>query len=210
MSTQHRREFFKFVGSAAAAASTVSATSVLAHKPARRSSLHHALHHAHGSEHAAAAPVVQTGAPIRRVAFHNLHTGEKVDAVYWEKGAYVPDALSEVNHVLRDFRNGQVHAIDPGLLNLLDTLSARVGTRGPFHVISGYRSPQTNAMLRRNSPGVARDSLHMRGTAIDIRLEDVDLARLHQAALSLRGGGVGYYPASDFVHVDVGPVRHWG
>jgi uncharacterized protein YcbK (DUF882 family) len=205
MSTQHRRDFFRFVGSAAVAASTVSATSVLAHKPAHPPGLH-SLH----TGGRAAAQVVRSGAPIRRVAFHNLHTGEAVNAVYWEKGAYVPDALSQVNHVLRDFRNGQVHAIDPHLLDLLDSLSARVETRGPFHVISGYRSPQTNAMLRRNSPGVAHDSLHMKGAAIDIRLADVDLARLHSAALSLRGGGVGYYPASDFVHVDVGPVRHWG
>ena len=112
--------------------------------------------------------------------------------------------------MLRDFRNGQTHAIDPRLLDLLDALSARVETRSPFHVISGFRSPQTNAMLRRRSSGVAHDSLHMKGLAIDIRLADVDLPRLHKAALSLQGGGVGYYPSSDFVHVDVGPVRRWG
>ena len=201
MTTQHRRDFFRLVGSAALAASTASATSALAGAPHRRAPAH--VHHA-------AAQAAHAGAPIRRVAFHNLHTGESVNEVYWENGAYVPGALSQVNHVLRDFRTGQAHTIDPGLLNLLDALSARVGTRGPFHVISGYRSPQTNAMLRRVSPGVAHDSLHMKGLAIDIRLADVDLPRLHQAALSLRGGGVGYYPASDFVHVDVGPVRHWG
>jgi uncharacterized protein YcbK (DUF882 family) len=205
MSTQHRRDFFKFLGSAAVAASTLSATSALANIPARRPGLR-SLHS--GVE--AAGLSAQAGAPIRRVAFHNLHTGEAVNAVYWEKGAYVPDALSEVNHVLRDFRNGQVHPIDPRLLDLLDTLSARVETRSPFHVISGYRSPQTNAMLRRRSSGVAHNSLHMKGLAIDIRLADVDLPRLHEAALSLSGGGVGYYPASDFVHVDVGPVRRWG
>jgi uncharacterized protein YcbK (DUF882 family) len=146
----------------------------------------------------------------RSVAFHNLHTGESLNTVYWEQGAYVRDALSEVNHVLRDFRTGDVHPIDPGLLDLLDSLSARLETRSPFHVISGYRSPQTNAMLHEHSNGVASKSLHMKGLAIDIRLADVDLARLHQAALDLRGGGVGYYPSSDFVHVDVGPVRHWG
>ena len=146
----------------------------------------------------------------RSVAFHNLHTGESLNTVHWEQGAYVRDALSEVNHVLRDFRTGDVHPIDPGLLDLLDSLSARLETRSPFHVISGYRSPKTNAMLHERSNGVASKSLHMKGLAIDIRLADVDLARLHQAALDLRGGGVGYYPSSDFVHVDVGPVRRWG
>ena len=146
----------------------------------------------------------------RSLAFHNLHTGESLNAVYWEKGGYVPDALSAVNHVLRDFRNGAVHTIDPRLLDLLRTLSARVETRGPFQVISGYRSPATNAILHAHSDGVAKSSLHMQGLAVDIRLGDVDLDRLHGAALALNGGGVGYYPSSDFVHVDVGRVRRWG
>lgn len=164
---------------------------------------------------ASAAPALAFSAaladtPARRVAFHNLHTGESLNAVYWEQGRYVPGALSEVNHVLRDYRSGDVHPIDPRLLDLLDTLSAQVETRGPFHVISGYRSPRTNAMLHARSHGVAIKSLHMKGLAIDIRLPDVDLAHLHRAALGLRGGGVGYYPGEDFVHVDVGPVRQWG
>jgi uncharacterized protein YcbK (DUF882 family) len=146
----------------------------------------------------------------RSLAFHNLHTGESLRAVYWEAGAYVQDALSAVNHVLRDFRTGDVHAIDPRLLDLLDRLSSLVETRGPFQVISGYRSPVTNALLRDHSDGVAKSSLHMQGLAIDIRLTDVDLDRLHRGALGLAAGGVGYYPSSDFVHVDVGRVRHWG
>lgn len=153
---------------------------------------------------------VRAAASSRRVAFHNLHTGETLDVVYWDQGAYVPDALTAVNHVLRDFRNNETHMIEPRLLDLLDTLSGRLGARGPFHVISGYRSPATNAMLHEHGGGVASNSLHMQGLAIDVRLGDVDLDRLHQAALSLGGGGVGYYPASDFVHVDVGRVRHWG
>jgi uncharacterized protein YcbK (DUF882 family) len=157
-----------------------------------------------------AASAGLVNAPARRVAFHNLHTGEALDAVYWEQGAYVRDALSEVNHVLRDFRTGDVHPIDPGLLDLLDALSIQVETRGPFHVISGYRSPRTNAMLHEHSSGVASGSLHMKGLAIDIRLADVELAHLHRAALELGRGGVGYYPSSDFIHVDVGPVRRWG
>jgi uncharacterized protein YcbK (DUF882 family) len=159
---------------------------------------------------ALAASKALADAPPRRVALHNLHTGESLSAVYWERGAYVGEALAAVDHVLRDFRTGDSHPMAPQLLDLLGALSARVGTRGPFHVISGYRSPKTHALLHERSHGVASKSLHMKGLAIDIRLEDVDLPRLHQAALSLRGGGVGFYPASDFVHVDVGPVRCWG
>ena len=208
MVSERRRDFIKLAGSAAIAAATFSATSALANIPARPPGL---LGLPPGETGAGlASRLAAASAPVRRVAFHNLHTGEAVNAVYWEGGAYVPDALSEVNHVLRDFRNGEVHPIDPRLLDLLDALATRVDTSSPFHVISGYRSPQTNAMLRRRSSGVAHDSLHMKGLAIDIRLADVDLARLHQAALSLGGGGVGYYPASDFVHVDVGRVRRWG
>jgi uncharacterized protein YcbK (DUF882 family) len=145
----------------------------------------------------------------RVVALHNLHTGESLNALYWENGAYVPDALAAVNHVLRDFRTGDVHEIDPRLIDLLRTISARVETRRPFQIISGYRSPLTNAMLHERSHGVASGSLHMSGLAADIRLPDVDLDRLHGAALGLGGGGVGYYPTSDFVHVDVGRVRRW-
>jgi uncharacterized protein YcbK (DUF882 family) len=154
-------------------------------------------------------PALADTAP-RTVAFHNLHTGESLEATYWDRGTYVPDALSAVNHVLRDFRTGDVHDIDPRLLDLLTRLSSRVEARAPFQVISGYRSPATNAMLRANSDGVAKGSLHMQGLAIDIRLADVALDRLHGAALELGAGGVGYYPVSDFVHVDVGRVRHWG
>jgi uncharacterized protein YcbK (DUF882 family) len=146
----------------------------------------------------------------RTVALHNPHTGEALNAVYWDNGAYVPAALAAVNHVLRDYRNGEVHTIEPRLIDLLTTLAGRVEGVGPFEVISGYRSPATNAMLHAHSDGVAKGSLHMQGLAIDIRLPGVGLDRLHRAALSLAGGGVGYYPVSDFVHVDVGRVRQWG
>ena len=157
------------------------------------------------------AQVIQTQ-PQRRVAFHNLHTDEKLDAVYWERGEYVPDALQAINKVLRDFRTGDVHPMDPKLMDLLATLHATVDAKQPFQVISGYRSPKTNAMLHEASEhsGVANKSLHMKGMATDIRLPDVALSHLHNAALALSGGGVGYYPKSDFVHVDVGRVRHWG
>jgi uncharacterized protein YcbK (DUF882 family) len=149
-------------------------------------------------------------AAVRQVAVHNLHTGESLETIYFDNGAYVPDALAAMNHVLRDFRTGDVHFMDPRVFDLLHTLSTTVESRSPFQIISGYRSPHTNEMLREASSGVASNSYHMRGMAIDVRLPDVQLAYLHKAALALQRGGVGYYPSSDFIHVDVGPVRHWG
>ncbi len=145
----------------------------------------------------------------RALSFDNLHTGEKLTIDYWMNGAYVSDALGTINHLLRDYRNNQVHAIEPKLLDLLSVLRKAVGSNAPVQVISGYRSPATNAIMHAESHGVAAKSLHMQGMAIDIRLADCALDRLHAAARSLRLGGVGYYPASDFVHVDVGRVRYW-
>jgi uncharacterized protein YcbK (DUF882 family) len=147
--------------------------------------------------------------PTRRLAFNNLHTGETLDVAYFEDGAYVSDALAQVNHVLRDYRTGDVHVIEPRLLDLLTALSASLETTTSFGVISGYRSPQTNAMLHQESSQVASGSLHMQGQAIDIRIPGVDSATIRDAALRLAIGGVGYYPTSDFVHVDVGRVRRW-
>jgi uncharacterized protein YcbK (DUF882 family) len=158
---------------------------------------------------AVAQPLARTCNAPRKVAFHNLHTGEKLDAVYFEQGRYRPEVLSAVNQVLRDYRTGDVHMIDPRLLDLLDSLSKRTSSRDPFQVICGYRSPKTNAMLHAGSEQVAAHSLHLQGKAIDIRLDDQALPHLHAAALQLGAGGVGYYPASNFVHVDVGPVRRW-
>jgi uncharacterized protein YcbK (DUF882 family) len=145
----------------------------------------------------------------RALAFLHTHTGERLAVDYFEAGAYVPDALAAVDHFLRDFRTGDVHPIDPSLLDLLHSLTDLTGTGRPFQVISGYRSPATNEMLRHRSEGVAAGSLHMQGRAIDIRLADVPLDALRRAALAVRRGGVGYYPASDFVHVDTGRVRTW-
>jgi uncharacterized protein YcbK (DUF882 family) len=147
--------------------------------------------------------------PERKLSFYHLHTGEKLSAVYWADGAYQQDSLADIYHVLRDFRSGDVSPIDIGLLDLLHSLSMRLDTTAEFQVVSGYRSPTTNAMLAKNSSGVARHSLHMDGLAIDIRLPGRDLAKVHRAALALKGGGVGYYPVSDFVHMDVGRVRQW-
>ncbi len=145
----------------------------------------------------------------RALDFAHTHTGEHLTVEYFSGGTYLPDALLTVSHFLRDFRTGDVHTIDAGLLDLLHSLTQLTGTSTPFQVISGYRSPTTNNMLRQHSEGVAAGSLHMQGQAIDIRLADIPLAKLRTAALQIERGGVGYYPASDFVHVDTGRVRRW-
>lgn len=162
---------------------------------------------------AVSAPALAHSLPAaseRRLSFYNLHTGERLSTVYWARGRYVPEALGRIDRILRDFRTGEVKPIDRRLLDLLYALARRLEAERPFHVISGYRSPKTNAMLVSQSDGgVAKRSYHMRGMAIDVRLPERDLARLRRAAVALRRGGVGYYPRSDFVHVDVGPVRYW-
>lgn len=145
----------------------------------------------------------------RALAFYNLHTGEDLKTVYWSEGQYHPEALTQINHILRDHRSGEVAAIDARLLDLLHELAEAMGSSAHFHVISGYRSPHTNAVMREHSTGIARNSMHTQGKAIDIRLPGHSLSSLHQTAVSLRGGGVGYYPKSDFVHVDTGRVRYW-
>jgi len=145
----------------------------------------------------------------RALSFVHTHTGEKLNVEYAEGSRYLPDALATVNQFLRDFRTGDVHAIDQHLLDLLHGLTRLTASRRPFQVISGYRSPKTNALLRSRSEGVAGRSLHMLGQAIDIRLADVPLPKLRAAALAAGRGGVGYYPSSNFVHVDTGRVRQW-
>jgi uncharacterized protein YcbK (DUF882 family) len=145
----------------------------------------------------------------RTVSLVNLHTGEKLKTTYWANGRYVQEALAAIDHNLRDFRTGDSHPIDPRLIDLLHDLRIRLLSKAPFEVISGYRSPATNAQLASAGGGVARKSYHLRGMAIDIRLPDRDLRQIRKAALELRRGGVGFYPKPDFVHVDVGPVRSW-
>ena len=145
----------------------------------------------------------------RELSFLNLHTGERLKAEYWVNGRYNHDALSSINWFLRDYRNNATHMIDPKLLDLIHVLHDKVRSAEPFHVISGYRSAQTNAMLHEHSGAVAKHSMHMEGKAIDIRLPGLGLKYLQQAALSLKAGGVGYYPSDDFVHVDTGPLRKW-
>lgn len=145
----------------------------------------------------------------RWVKLRNIHTDEKLEAVYWENGEYVPDAVQALNHVLRDYRNDEVHPIDPGLYDILGRIAEKTQTKAHFQVISGYRSPATNRMLSERSGEVARHSLHMDGKAMDIFLEDIPLQEIRAEALGLKLGGVGYYPKSRFVHVDVGRVRTW-
>lgn len=142
------------------------------------------------------------------LAFEHLHTREKLRAEYWSNGDYVPDAMAAINHLLRDFRTGDVHAIEPKLLDLLNLLHRTLDSKKPFQVLSGYRSPTTNAMLHETTSGVLVNSLHMYGMAIDIFLADCDLTAVRDAARSLTIGGVGYYPGR-FVHADIGPVHWW-
>jgi uncharacterized protein YcbK (DUF882 family) len=145
----------------------------------------------------------------RRIALLNLHTNEQLDIEYFRDGEYVGTAQAKIQHVLRDFRNGEMHAIDPALMDYLVQVAAKLGREARFGVISGYRSPETNERLRERSSGVAQHSLHLQGRAIDIRMTGIDCAELASIAQSLQRGGVGYYRASDFVHLDTGAPRTW-
>ena len=146
----------------------------------------------------------------KSLSFYNTHTGESLNKlVFWSDGKFVHENLDQVNYLLRDFRTGDIHKIDPDLLVLLYSLSRKVDTKHAIHIISGYRSPKTNAALAKASHGVAKHSLHMQGMAIDIRIPGRELKVVRQAALNLRKGGVGYYPSSAFVHVDTGRPRCW-
>ena len=143
----------------------------------------------------------------RSLLFHHTHTNADLSVVYYSHGRYLPEALEQINHLLRDFRTEEVQVIDPNLLDILYDLSVSTGSRGVYDVISGYRSPATNAQLRKKNNGVAKKSLHMLGKAIDVRLTDVDSKTLRDAAIRLKKGGVGYYARPDFVHLDTGRFR---
>ncbi|HUF23049.1 MAG TPA: DUF882 domain-containing protein [Vicinamibacterales bacterium] len=158
----------------------------------------------------AAAAKTAPAMALRELAFVHTHTAEKMAIAYAVNGQYQAEALAKLNHLLRDFRTGEEKPIDPKLFDLLHELTVALGNDAPFHVISGYRSPHTNTMLRsRGGGGVATMSLHMVGKAMDIRVPDVKLKTLREAAADLKRGGVGYYPSSNFVHVDTGRVRYW-
>ena len=146
---------------------------------------------------------------VRELRFYHTHTDERLSIVYRDANGYIPDALEELARFLADFRTGERMPIDPALFDILSSVQQLTDSTGTYEVISGYRSPATNAALHEHSAGVAEHSLHMVGKAIDVRLTDVPLERLRDAAWSLQLGGVGYYPASDFVHIDTGRVRRW-
>lgn len=145
----------------------------------------------------------------RSLSFVHTHTGESLSAVYFRAGDYDLAGLERINHLLRDFRTDETHAIDPGVLDILFELQVRMNRDAPYQVISGYRSPKTNEALRKHSNGVAEHSLHMQGKAIDVRVGGFPTRSLHELALRMGRGGVGFYPASDFVHLDCGRVRFW-
>lgn len=147
--------------------------------------------------------------PQRTLSLYNLHTGETFHSVYWAEGRYVPQSLRAIDRVLRDHRTDDIHRIDPRVLDVLAALQDKLRTRQPFQIISGYRSPATNAMLASTGEGVAKRSLHLEGKAVDIRLPKTSVRTIGRAARSLKAGGVGLYPASNFVHIDTGPVRTW-
>ncbi len=145
----------------------------------------------------------------RRVSFRHQHTGESFSGVYRVGDKYMPAAFDRLNYVLRDFRTKDVFPMDPRVIDIISILQEKTGSRAPFEVLSGYRSPKTNAMLRRASTGVARNSFHMYGQAMDIRMPGYSTRKLRSIAKSMRAGGVGYYSSSNFLHVDTGTVRSW-
>ena len=150
-----------------------------------------------------------TGAKTQALKFYHTHTGKTFQIEYFSNGEYGPDSLHQLNVFLADFRNSTRIDMDPGLLEILHRIQQETGSNGTFEVISAYRSPETNEMLRSRSNGVAKNSQHLHGKAIDIRLSDVETNTVHKVALALKAGGVGYYRNSDFVHIDTGRVRHW-
>lgn len=155
------------------------------------------------------AIALPTASYKRSLACHNLRTGDKLDIVYWADGQYLPGASREIARVLRDGRTDEVHAIDHRLVDLMARLRSTLRSSEPIQVVCGYRSPETNEMLHETTEGVAVNSLHMYGEAVDLRVVDRPLRYVHRVAVGLKAGGVGYYPRSNFVHVDVGAVRYW-
>jgi len=147
--------------------------------------------------------------PERALNLYNTHTGEWLKTVYWANGAYLPKSVAQVSRLLRDHRSGDVHAMDPRLLDMMAAVHRKFGNKGAIHIISGYRSPASNAMLASASDGVAHNSLHMAGKAVDIRIPGTGVRMVGKAAKSLKAGGVGTYPSSNFVHIDTGRVRTW-
>ncbi len=157
----------------------------------------------------AMASAAASSYPELRLNLYNLHTTEHVDTVFWENGNYNVDGLQLINHLLRDHRTGGIIPIDPRLLSVIYLVNAKLQNKHPISVISGYRSEETNRKLAMTNPGVAPNSYHIKGQAVDLRIEGIDTRLIRDLGMSLRVGGVGYYEKSDFVHLDTGPRRHW-
>jgi len=148
-------------------------------------------------------------ASARSLSLYSPSTREHLDTVYWEKGRYIGEALNDINYIMRDRWTGEIKKIDTSLLDLLYSLARNLKVGRPFHIVCGYRSPETNARLRKHDKGVAKNSFHIQGKAIDIRLRGCELSVLKRKAVNLKAGGVGYYPQSKYLHIDVGPIRYW-
>lgn len=155
------------------------------------------------------AALSQEPSAPREIALRNIHTGEKLKVCFFDGQQYVEEALDQIDHICRDFRQNEKFPIDRRLLVQLDMVQQKLGVNREIQIISGYRSPATNNMLRKNSNGVAKKSKHMLGKAIDFRIAGVDLKHVRNATRSLKAGGVGYYPESGFIHIDTGRVRYW-
>lgn len=146
---------------------------------------------------------------VRRVSFRHAHTNETFSGVYRAGDKYLPEAFERINYVLRDFRTNQIFPMDPHAVDIISAVQARTKTGRPLDVLSGYRCPKTNNMLRHETSGVAKNSFHMYGQAIDFRMPEYNTGKLRKIAIGMHAGGVGYYPRSNFVHVDTGTVRTW-
>lgn len=157
-----------------------------------------------------AAGFLRGSGDIRRIRMYSGRTGERIDMIYWIEGNYIKDAVKEVNHFMRDWRTDGVKSMDLRTVDIMAAAHNLMDVHEPYMLLSGYRSPQTNAMLRSRSRGVAKNSLHMKGQAADLRLSSRSVGQMARAAAACRGGGVGRYSGSDFVHMDCGVVRTWG
>jgi uncharacterized protein YcbK (DUF882 family) len=153
--------------------------------------------------------ILRGAGDIRRIRMYSGRTGESIDTVYWIEGNYIPEAVKEINHFMRDWRNNKVINYDVRNIDIAAAAHNLMGVNEPYMMLSGYRSPETNNMLRARSSGVAKNSLHMQGQAADLRLKSRSVAQMYKAATTCNAGGVGKYNRSNFVHMDCGPVRHW-
>lgn len=156
-----------------------------------------------------AAGFLRGAGDIRRIRMYNGRTGESLDTIYWIEGQYLADALNEINFFMRDWRSNDVKAMDARNIDIMAAAHALMDASEPYTLLSGYRSPATNAMLNSRSSGVASNSLHIKGQAADLRLQSRSISQMASAAEACRSGGAGRYRGSNFVHMDCGPVRTW-